>query len=551
MNKTLQTISKCVLLAIGGVFSVGSLSAQEVSSVYALGTTSDLANTLTVTGEDEYKALITNKLTIGEQLSITRTLSLNGSTLTALQPAAKVKSATSGHTIQFSVTPATDHTFKPSIVSFDLGRVGTDAANVDVKYSVGSSETTLASSVKPDRNNTTPGYTHFEYSFDKLLLNGDQPFTVTIYVYNVATDKEISVKDLRIDGAVDEPIIDFTEIVSGVLCSVGDLYESLKSISNGQTYTYPSRLTDGDPTDFVVTTVEGYSAETVYDYQSKIETITIFNAKGSKIMRFYVAFKVQYLTSATCSAGDLTDGLNQLNYGQTFTWTPRLTGDPTDFVIIPVSGYAALTTYNYTTKVANITILNSNAEKAMEINVAFFPEYIKSATCSVGDITSGLNALNNGEAYTHLNKLRDVPTDFAVEAIEGYTATVSYADKKAKYEIFHNDELIQTLYANFLVTSLQPHGTATPLNRGLIAISANTGNYVAWRARKTDPEGTRYYLYRGTTLVGGKPIINKSTNIQDFNGTSSSVYTLVVTDKDNNIIDKQQNVKTIVLVAVI
>jgi rhamnogalacturonan endolyase len=67
--------------------------------------------------------------------------------------------------------------------------------------------------------------------------------------------------------------------------------------------------------------------------------------------------------------------------------------------------------------------------------------------------------------------------------------------------------------------------TTENLNRGLVSIRANGGNFLSWRLLKSDPAGTAFDVYRGSTRVNSAPI-TAGTNFTDAGAPAGATYTV-------------------------
>jgi hypothetical protein len=70
-----------------------------------------------------------------------------------------------------------------------------------------------------------------------------------------------------------------------------------------------------------------------------------------------------------------------------------------------------------------------------------------------------------------------------------------------------------------------PGTTTEHLNRGLISIRTGTGNFVSWRLLSSDPAGTAFNVYRGSTKVNSTPI-TQGTNYLDAGAPAKASYTV-------------------------
>lgn len=105
--------------------------------------------------------------------------------------------------VGFTIRPKTGLTFLPASVSFDCLRYGTDGGNIDViwKASDGSS-TTLATAVKPNRNNSGSA-THCSYDLSALVVPAsDGDCALELYIYALGTGKQVGVANVTLTGKI-------------------------------------------------------------------------------------------------------------------------------------------------------------------------------------------------------------------------------------------------------------------------------------------------------------------------------------------------------------
>ena len=62
------------------------------------------------------------------------------------------------------------------------------------------------------------------------------------------------------------------------------------------------------------------------------------------------------------------------------------------------------------------------------------------------------------------------------------------------------------------------------LDRGLVAVSANSGMFVSWRVFGEDADNVKFNLYRDGSLVNSQPL--SVSNFTDAAGSPSSKYTV-------------------------
>lgn len=214
----------------------------------------------------------------------------------------KQTTRTAGRCVSFGVTPQAGHTFKPTRLSFDAAKCGTDGGNIDVIVKPsGGSEISLADAVQPLRNSinatNSTGYSHHEYVINDQLVEG-KAFIVILYIYNingvdVENPKSIAFRNVQLEGMIDEPIFTAEHYVSALTCKNAqgetiNLSSMLNGLKNGTASAYPTKL-QGEPKDFVVTAKQGYTATCAYN--NKVATVTVKEG-ADKVFGFDIRFTV-------------------------------------------------------------------------------------------------------------------------------------------------------------------------------------------------------------------------------------------------------------------
>ncbi len=334
------------------LFAVTAFAQQKVSVKWGLSDAANLKAT-TITGDTE-GVLSTNFLN-GTNIATTEPMSSgnaeSGYTPPTYDPVfmkfgvtTKVTAKSYGHNIAMSVGPATGHTFKPTKISFDAAKCGTDGGNFDVYVKGGAvtTEKAVATGVSPLRNRTGKdnpnGYSHHEYTVSDILVESGN-FVLFLYIYNInGTDnenpKQIAFRNVVIEGVLDEPIYDVSHYVTAATCKTAggediNLYDITKSLRNNELATYPT-LVYGDPTDFSLTLIDGFTY--TVEYKDKVATYSIKDAANEVVFTFSVLFKVTNRQPKP-AATPLKRGLISVNLsasggsGNLVSWRSRKTDD--------------------------------------------------------------------------------------------------------------------------------------------------------------------------------------------------------------------------------
>lgn len=394
-------MKRILALIVASVAVVSQLLADHVDVVWPM---IDKANVSAYNTEGSTSSYITPSFVLGSKLSVADELTASNADegytavtytppFVQLKPATTVSAKTSGHQVTFTITPKSGHTFKPTTLSFDAVKCGTDKGNFDVYIrNTAGNEIALATSVAPLRNKITAsnstGYSHHTFQISNQLAEGGKSFRVILYVYNFngldqdteekVLSKAFAFRNVTIGGETDEPIFDASH----------------------------------------------------------------------------------YFTAASCSAGDLLTAIASLKNGESTAWPTKLSADP---------------------------------------------------------------------------------TDLAVTAAEGYTATITYKDKYITLTALKDGKEVFSVSIRFTISNRPPKPEAKPLNRGLMAVMTSGGVLVSWRWRATDEAAqTRFRLWRGKTLLNGRQAITERTTFLDTGGSLTSTYLLEVVAPDGEILETQE-----------
>lgn len=301
---------KKLFLSLFLLLASATLNAQLTQVKWELSDVSELSKA-TITGEGS--SLVTSSYLEGGNIAkrtlVTAPNAAEGYEAKPYQPAftayystTRVTSAQAGYCVSFGATPSSGHTFKPTRISFDAAKVGTDGGNFDVAVKPsGGTEIKLASAVSPLRNrvdaNNANGFSHYEYTISDQIVSG-KAFIVIIYMYNVngvdnENPKAIALRNVELSGVVDEPIFTAEHYLNSLSCKNAqgemlDLMDLIKGAKNGDVMTYAQKL-QGEPADFQVTAASGYTASAKY---ANKELVVKVLQDGAEVYTFTIRFVV-------------------------------------------------------------------------------------------------------------------------------------------------------------------------------------------------------------------------------------------------------------------
>ncbi len=288
------------------------VNAQTITATWEMSDPENLS-AVEVTGSESVTSLIDTDFLLGENLTNPTQLTKSGADtgqepveyippFTVFTPAAKVTTKTAGYNVTVTVAPQTGHTFKPTILSFDAVRCGTDKGGIEVYYTIGDGDEVMVGSVTPTRNKVFNegdiAYSHHEFTMADVITDSE-PFSMTLYIMNIDTNKTMGLRNLSIKGTVDEKITNVGTYVKQMTCmgaekkgesSLIDLTSIVSELLNGGSATYSARLY-GEPTDFNFVMADGYTAVLDYSESGHIANVDIMK-DDDIVMTFSIYFRV-------------------------------------------------------------------------------------------------------------------------------------------------------------------------------------------------------------------------------------------------------------------
>ena len=171
----------------------------------------------TATWELKSATMETNAATSAEGLFSVANLSL-GDKITAaglrtdgtvirqqFQPTEQAAAGDDNATIVFTLKPKKTLTFTPKSLSFNASRVGTNGGAFDVVVTSNGESKKIASGVTPQLAKEDPYISNHTFDLSDIPAT-DDIFTVKIYIYNLANNKQYAFSDVVISGDVEGTI---------------------------------------------------------------------------------------------------------------------------------------------------------------------------------------------------------------------------------------------------------------------------------------------------------------------------------------------------------
>ncbi|MDE6772288.1 MAG: hypothetical protein K2J49_06785, partial [Muribaculaceae bacterium] len=302
-------------IATAAVFGA---SAQTVTATWQLSDPDNLPE-VSLTGDEDYLPLVSTSFQLGDNIARVRQITASGADsgfepveyvppFAAFTPTTRVTSKTAGHCIAVSITPQDGHKFKPTSISFDAAKIGTDTGSISAYYQVGDEkEKSIRIGIAPLRNKITStnktAYSHFEYTLGDVITDS-KPVTMYLYLMNIngidkdTAAKELAIRNITVTGEVDEELAIVSSFVKGFSANVAqapgeytdiDLFSLISDLRNGDNALHRPKIF-GAPADFKFDMVDGYSAVTSYN---DMNTLDVDIMKGEKtMMSFSLKFQV-------------------------------------------------------------------------------------------------------------------------------------------------------------------------------------------------------------------------------------------------------------------
>ena len=189
----------------------------------------------TATWELKSATMETNAATSAEGLFSVANLSL-GDKITAaglrtdgtvirqqFQPTEQAAAGDDNATIVFTLKPKKTLTFTPKSLSFNASRVGTNGGAFDVVVTSNGESKKIASGVTPQLAKEDPYISNHTFNLSDIPAT-DDIFTVKIYIYNLANNKQYAFSDVVISGDVEgtiEPTPVYTLSVGSSMTGAG------------------------------------------------------------------------------------------------------------------------------------------------------------------------------------------------------------------------------------------------------------------------------------------------------------------------------------------
>lgn len=190
------------LTLITGLFS---LSAQTVNTTidvfwpFGVGTANQVA-TYTAGTEGYFNP---DYFTVASNLKLLDKRTTYTIDYTRFQPIVQNNNPTDADVVTFGIRPKTGLKFKPTRVSFNCQRYGTDGGKIDVKWRTSDgTETILQTGIVPARDNSGAA-TFVDIDLSAISINPTETEgKLLIYIYSLGNTKQVGLANIKVTGAL-------------------------------------------------------------------------------------------------------------------------------------------------------------------------------------------------------------------------------------------------------------------------------------------------------------------------------------------------------------
>ena len=195
------------------ILSSVSLQAQtinqslDVTWSFGLGT----ANQVATYTEGTQNYFNPDYFSVASNLKLLDKRTTNTIDYTRFQPVVQNNTPTEADVVAFGIRPKTGLQFKPTRVSFNCQRYGTDGGKIDVKWKThDGTETILQTGITPARDNSGAA-TFADIDLSALTINPTETEgKLMIYIYSLGNTKQAGLANIKVTGEVTGELINVT-----------------------------------------------------------------------------------------------------------------------------------------------------------------------------------------------------------------------------------------------------------------------------------------------------------------------------------------------------
>lgn len=301
-------------------------TSTDIFWVFDNGTTSQVA-TYTSGTEGYFNP---DYFTVGSNLKLLDSYTTYGVKFTRFQPLTQASSATDDNAVIFGIRPKTGIKFKPTHLSFDCSRYGTDGGNIDVVWVAPDATTTsLQTGIRPNRNNSGSN-SHIDIDISSLnIAAAEGEAKLKVIIYNLGNTKQIGIANIKISGQITGTLASVTTytLTTSVMPSsagnitsnpVGNTFDAGTSItlSAKKNFGYTFSHWEDDQNTIVST-----SADYTFTLNSNVSLKAVFTPVDTYSLQYNVEGGAKPYMIALSPAPTIVNGLSMYESGTNVTLT--------------------------------------------------------------------------------------------------------------------------------------------------------------------------------------------------------------------------------------
>lgn len=432
--------------------------------------------------------------------------------------------------IEYRVKMASGVKFKPTTVSFDAVKVGTDNAFTSWSYTVDGVESTITNIDKTTilRNSGTEGNPALNHTVDVSAAGECEVFSFRYYISNTANNKQQCLGDIVITGTVNGEVQEVTTYVLDVVASPAEggsvsLYPADGEYEEGAEV--KATATENFGYDFVnwtnsVGEVVSEEAQFTYTMPANAETLTAnFVAVETYELALTVEGTNDYMVTIS-PAPTVVDGMNMYEAGTQVTLT--------------ANQYENLVTFTNW----------SNGQTAAVVTVTMDEDVTMTANYEQADIIAGWDFYKKGNSG-RLADFASVDNATAAFTLTNGTSATSWLDKST--EAANGYESLKGAAVNWKTPVGEYYWQTTKMNAEQFKdinlqfqMLYNYNSYTTFNVEYS-LDGETWAKFGSITLAGAKNVASFNEALPEACNNQASLYIRWIPDYDSDIAGSSGN----------
>ena len=163
-----------------------------------------------------------NDVSIGSTLQYKGSRAVNGVTFTLVQPSINNEATSNDdNALSFNFEPAAGYFFRPTKITLNTTRIGTDGGLVDIFWKNSNGKHAIDAAISPERNNS--GYTSYSKDISDIS-SAEGPSSLMLCVYKLGNSKQVGFANVTISGQMKKSTDGIEEVEAATISTSGNVY---------------------------------------------------------------------------------------------------------------------------------------------------------------------------------------------------------------------------------------------------------------------------------------------------------------------------------------